>query len=477
MTFRWLLVTLVLTLASFGHPQIVSAAAEQSPNVLFIAVDDLNNWISALEGHPQAKTPNIDRLVKRGMLFTNCYCAAPACNPSRVALMTGLRPSTTGVYINPQPFRSAHPDLVTLPQYFRQHGYYALGSGKIYHSSGVYTDPKSWDEYAPGLTKQTFPARFKVKANKNGLEKGHFDWGSISQQSEEMPDYKSVDYVCRQLEKDWEQPFFLACGIFRPHLPWYVPEQYFEQYPLSDIELPLVKEDDLADIPQPGLKMAKPQGDHAAVVKNKQWERAVQGYLASIAFTDAMIGKLLKTFDNSPHRDNTIIVFWTDHGWHLGEKEHWRKFALWEDATQVPLAIIAPGVTEKNQRCNVPVNLVDLYPTLNDLCGLPARDDLDGLSLRPLLENPRTTWERPSLTTHGRNNHALRAQRWRYIHYADGSEELYDHENDPHEWTNLAGDPQYRSVIDGLKQWLPKKNAPDIPTNKKKTGGKKKNKS
>ena len=445
--------------------------ADEKPNVLFIAVDDLNDWIGVLGGHPQAATPNIDRLSRRGMLFARAYCAAPACNPSRAALMTGIRPSTSGVYHNADPWRKAMPDAVTLPQHFMQSGYTALGSGKIYH--GRFPDPPSWNTYFPSKTRQKPNDPSPSNRPLNGIARtAHFDWGPLDVEDRAMGDAQVADWVVDQLGREHGKPFFLACGIFRPHLPWYAPRKYFDQFPIDKIQLPKTRPDDLDDVPPAGVKMARPEGDHARVVKHKQWRRAVQGYLASIAFADDQIGKVLDALDASPHRDNTIVVFWTDHGWHLGEKQHWRKFALWEDATRTPLIIVAPGVTA-GSRCERPVNLLDIYPTLVDLCGLPPRDALEGASLKRLLDDPRSPWTRPSLTTHGRNNHSLRSDRFRYIRYADGSEELYDHDKDPMEWVNLAADSSYNEVKQELAEWLPKKNVAQlrIGRNKQTRGG------
>jgi arylsulfatase A-like enzyme len=280
-------------------------------------------------------------------------------------------------------------------------------------------------------------------------------------EEQKMGDAQVADWVIEQLGRPQEQPFFLACGMFRPHLPWYVPQEYFDRFPLEQIKLPKTIEHDLDDIPSAGIQMAKPQGDHAKVLAHKQWHRAVQGYLASISFADAQIGRVIDALDQSELLDNTIVVLWTDHGWHLGEKQHWRKFALWEEATRTPLIIVAPGVTP-GSRCNRPVNLIDIYPTLIDLCDLPRRDELEGKSLRPLFIDPKTPWDRPSLTTHKRNNHALRSERFRYIRYADGSEELYDHTVDPLEWQNIAGNPAYADAKQMLTKWFPTRNAPRV---------------
>ncbi|MGE3806826.1 MAG: sulfatase [Gemmataceae bacterium] len=437
------------------------ARGADKPNVLFIAVDDLNDWIGVLGGHPQARTPNIDRLAARGTLFAHAYCAAPACNPSRAALMTGIRPSSSGVYHNDKPWRRGLPDAVTLPQYFMKHGYTALGSGKIYH--GSFPDPESWDEYYPSKTKQKPADPLPKVVPANGIPRtAHFDWGPVDVDDAKMGDAQVADYIVEQLGKKHAKPFFMACGFYRPHLPWHVPRKYFDQFPLDKIQLPKTLEKDLEDVPAAGVKMARPQGDHATVLKYNQWKQAVQGYLASIAFVDGQIGRVLDALDKSPEAKNTIVVFWTDHGWHLGEKEHWRKFALWEEATRTPLIMIVPGLTRPDTRCDAPVSLVDIYPTLVDVCGLPARKELEGVSLKPMLEDPKAKWERPALTTHGRNHHALRSARYRYIRYADGSEELYDHQQDPMEWKNLAGDPKLAAVKKDLARWLPEKNVPEI---------------
>lgn len=433
------------------------------PNVLFIAIDDLNDWIGCLGGHPDIKTPHLDRLAARGVLFTNAHCSAPACNPSRASLMTGIRPSTSGVYHNPNPWRKSPvlENAVTLPQHFMAHGYRAVGGGKIYH--GAFPDPPSWQAY--------FPSQIKNKPNDpvpenrplNGIPKTrHFDWGPVPVEDEAMGDYKVADWAIGELQKKHDKPFFLGCGFFRPHLPWYVPQKYFDMYPLDKVTLPNVKDNDLDDVPALGKRMARPQGDHRKVTEHKQWAKAVQGYLASISFTDACLGRLIDAFDHSDYRDNTVIVLWSDHGWHLGEKLHWRKFALWEEATHNVMMTIAPGLTRPNQRCSRPVTLLDIYPTLIELCQLRDKPELEGQSLVPLLKDPGAPWDRPALTTHGRDNHSLRTERWRYTRYSDGTEELYDHDQDPLEWTNLAGVPKYAETKKKLAAHLPKTNVPEI---------------
>ena len=302
-------------------------------NVLFIAVDDLNDWIGPLDGYKGVKTPNIDRLAKQGMNFTRAYCPAPVCNPSRAALLTGVRPSTSGVYQNFHPWRDALPNAVTLPQYFMRNGYEVVGISKIFHDA--YNDSASWHKYHPQLRQQA-----PEKTPLNGF--GNFDWGPLEVQDEDMADYKHVQAGIEFLNEKHDKPFFLAVGIKRPHLSWWVPQKYFDIYPLSTIVTPKVIANDLDDIPPIGIGMAKriPEGqrneatrnmeDHKFIVENDKWKQAIQGYLASITFADAMIGRLMDALGKSVYRNNTIIVLFGDHGWHLGEKEHWRKFTLWE---------------------------------------------------------------------------------------------------------------------------------------------------
>ena len=460
-TRRDFLATLLGGAAAAHLSPMLALAAEgmkqDRPNVLFIAIDDLNDWVGCLGGQPDVKTPNLDRLAARGTVFTHTYCAAPACNPSRAALMTGISPARSGMYVNAQKWRKipALAKAVTLPQHLTANGYTALGTGKIYH--GSQPDPASWDEYWPSKTKIRPKDPMPPKRPWHGgkAAQRHFDWGPLDIDDSVMADYKVADWTVRQLQRTYSKPFFLACGIFRPHLPWYVPKKYFDLYPLDKITLPEVKEDDLDDVPPAGRRMAKPQGDHKRVVQHKQWRKAVQGYLASISFADACVGRLLDALDRSPYRDNTLVVLWSDHGWHLGEKLHWRKFALWEEATRNGMMFAGPGV-KAGQRCDTPVGLIDIYPTLVDLCGVTPKEGLDGLSLRPLLDDPNAKRERPALTTHMYRNHSVRSKRWRYIRYADGSEELYDHSTDPMERNNLAGNAEHAQVKKELQEHLPK---------------------
>ncbi len=447
--------------------RLVSKRPKQ-PNVLFIAIDDLNDWVGCLGGHPDVKTPNLDRLAQRGVLFTNAHCSAPACNPSRASLMTGILPSTSGVYHNPQPWRKSPVlgDAVTLPQHFMAHGYRVVGGGKIYH--GRFPDPPSWHEYFPSQQKNKPDDPMPPNRPLSGIPKtAHFDWGPVDVPDSQMGDWQVADWAIGELQKQHDRPFFLGCGFFRPHLPWYVPSKYFNMYPVDKVTLPNINENDLDDVPPIGKKMARPERDHKNVIEYNQWRKAVQGYLASISFVDTCVGRVIDAFDESPYADNTVIILWSDHGWHLGEKLHWRKFALWEEATHNVFMVVAPGVTRSGQRCSRPVTMLDIYPTLIDLCNLTAKDELEGKSLLPLLKRPKAKWDRPALTTHGRNNHSLRTERWRYIRYNDGTEKLYDRDKDELEWNNLLWlaepEPEHRQVADELAKWLPEANAPDVP--------------
>jgi len=433
----------------------------KQPNVLFIAIDDLNDWIGCLGGHPDAKTPNLDRLAQRGVLFTSAHCAAPACNPSRAALMTGILPSTSGVYKNPDPWRTLMPDVITLNQHFRANGYKAMSRGKIYHGSQPDTGPGAWDEFIPKGSDPPADTAHPRYANPTS----NIEWGPVDGTEQDMDDYKVAIWTAEQLGAKHDKPFFLACGFFKPHLKWCVPIEFFDMFPPESVTLPNIDENDLDDVPAEGIKMAKPQTHETITSKEPPagWADGVAAYLASGAFTDKQVGRVLDALDASEYRDNTIIVLWSDHGWHLGEKLHWKKFALWEEATHNLLMFVVPGLTRPGGRCEQPVNLTDIYPTLIDICGLSDREGLEGRNLIPLLKEPGATWERPALTTHGRLNHSLRTKGWRYIRYNDGTEELYDHNNDELEWTNLLWPekppaPEHRSVADELAKWLPKIN-------------------
>jgi arylsulfatase A-like enzyme len=453
---KYLLGLSLLALAALPLP-----AAGAKPNVLFIAVDDLNHWVGYLGRNEQVKTPNIDRLAKRGVRFTRSYCAAPVCNPSRAALMSGLLPSTSGVYANGTDWREVVPEDRPLTAAFRRGGYHVAGAGKIYH--GAFPRPGEWDDYLRN-------EGGNPKPQGNNLGVGGIRFCPLDCKDEDLPDYRIVSWTIDQLKKPHAKPFFLACGIHKPHMPWDVPRKYYELYPLDKIVLPQVPPNDLDDVPPAGVRMAKPEGDHAAILKSGRWKEAVQAYLATISFTDALVGRLLDALDRSAYKDNTVVVFWGDHGWHLGEKQHWRKFALWEEATRAPLIWVVPGLTKPDGVCHRTVDFMSIYPTLTDVCGLPTPKHVQGVSLRPLLEKPDAAWDRPALTTDGYNNHAVRTENWRYIRYADGGEELYDEAKDPLEWTNLAAKPEYAAVKKELAKWLPRENKAPPKGSAKKDG-------
>jgi len=389
-------------------------------------------------------------------------------------VLTGLRPSSNGVYSNRDDWRLS-PELaaaVTLPMLFKRQGYRTLGAGKIFHAYSFSPDglsgqsqPDAWYDYFPSKTQQmpaeVKPQRWPVNTF-DGMYGGNFDWSPIDIGDDAMADGMVVAWLEQRLREGSpdQRPLFVAAGIYRPHVPWYVPRAYFDAFPLDAVQLPEVLEEDLDDLPAAGLQMAQ-RTWHAWIVLNRQWRRAVQGYLASILFADAMVGRLLRALDQGPMAHDTIVVLWSDHGYHLGQKQHWEKFTLWEVATRVPLIVVdlRPGAKRAPGVCTEPVSLLDLYPTLVELCGLePPPQQLEGRSLLPQLTDPSADSGRAVVTTEGPGNHAVRGDRYRYIRYADGGEELYDHTSDPHEWHNLAGEEDLRAVRAELARWLPRRN-------------------
>jgi arylsulfatase A-like enzyme len=446
-----------------------SKAAADQPNVLFIAIDDLNDWIGCLGGHPQTITPNLDRLAASGVLFRNAHCPAASCNPSRSAIFSGLPPHRSGLYQNMQKMRDVMPQAELLPRYFSRHGYWSAGSGKMLH---YVIDPQSWDDYFPDKAKDNpFPRTFYPEKRPVNLPRGgtwqyvETDWAALDVTDEQFGgDWLVTKWIGEQLSKPQEKPFFLACGIYRPHEPWFVPKKYFEPFPLENIQLPPgYKEGDLDDLPTAGQRLARNRY-FAHIQEHKQWKQGIQAYLASIHFADAMLGRVLDQLEKSPARDKTIVVLWSDHGWHLGEKEHWQKFTGWRACTRVPLMIRAPqgapGLPEGTTTggvCDRPVSLVDLFATLTDLCGLPPKTDISSRSLTPLLRNPKTEWPHAAIThLDNPQNYAISTERWRYIHYLGDEEELYDIKTDPHEWTNLAAKPELAAKLKEMRSFVPK---------------------
>ena len=493
MPVRCSIVLLLLVLLGSHSCNRSSATVNGRPNVLFIAVDDLNDWTGTLGGHPAAMTPNLDRLASEGISFTNAHANCPACQPSRNSLMSGLMPATSGWYSNTfgkgmkRPVYDFIQEISTpLPAYFREQGYKTMGAGKLYHSGvAEYQEDMGvlWEETAPPYTISTYfkdtvgdgygeahfhpfpPGGSPINRKYGGRVPGFSLCGGPLDREKDIPngimhDEYISDWAVRKLEEDHHRPFFLAVGFTRPHVPYTAPAGFFEQYADREIKIPVVPDDDLRDIPIYGKAMVPsilPGGDHQTVLDMgpDYWPELVRAYLACVSFVDAQVGKLLDALENSPYAGNTIVVLWSDHGQHLGEKKHWRKMALWEESTRVPLIFRFPDGSNRGMTCSRPVSLIDLYPTLVGICGLNRNDRLEGRNLSPLLEDPDAAWDFPVVTSWMYRNWAIRSERFRYILYRDGSEELYDHRSDPGEWNNLAGDPGYAAIIDEHKMWIP----------------------
>jgi len=446
----------------FGQPLY---AAEPRPNVLFIAADDLNDWVGCLQGHPQVKTPNLDRLAARGTLFTNAHCQAPLCNPSRASLLLSLRPSTTGIYGLAPGARAveATQKRLSLPQAFGQAGYYTATNGKIWHDGSL--KPKDMAaEFqrvgpAPPMPKPAKP--FFELPGKHPL----MDWGPFPERDEDNADYKIATAACEAIRQaPADKPFFVTCGFRLPHVPCYAPQKWFDLYPDADLKMPPVLENDRDDTPRFSwyLHWSLPEPRLKLLREKQQWRPLVRAYLASVSYMDNQIGRVLTALAESGRERDTIVVFWSDHGWHLGEKLITGKNTLWERSTRVPLVLAGPGITTGG-KCGQPAELLDMYPTLLELCKLPPVEGLDGISLLPQLRRDTTERTRPAITTHNQGNHAIRDVRYRYIRYADGSEELYDLQADPNEWKNVAADPTQQATKDRLAKWLPKVDVPAVP--------------
>lgn len=444
----------------------------KKPNVLFIAIDDLNDWIGCLKGHPNTLTPNIDKLAARGTLFTNAHCQAPLCGPSRASLMTGLRPSTTGIYgqIEDDDIRQSNDatrECTFLPEYFKQNGYKTMGIGKLFHRHA----PKGVFDVSGGRIPGFGPKpekRMKWEG-KSGPDYGgtSTDWGPFPEKDEDMPDYQSARWAKERLGEVHEKPFFLAVGFLRPHVPWHVPQKWFDRFPADQLEMPPYLPGDYDDISETGRKIADlpmmPTTEWA--IQTDEWKNIVQAYLACITFVDYYVGEILNALESSKYANNTIVVLWSDHGYHIGEKNRVGKHSVWEEATRTPLIVSAPDF-EKGQVCRKPVESIDIYPTLLDLCGFESNPQNEGHSLLPLLKNASAAWQNIALTTYGRNNHSIRDENFRYIRYEDGSEELYDHRNDNDEWHNLADLAEYGDEKMRLRKYIPEVNVPWAPTSR-----------
>ena len=459
---------LIKSLAIFVLMQpIFYAAGQEKPNVLFIAIDDLNDYISCMNGALSVPTPNIDRLARQGTLFTNAHCQAPICGPSRASIMTGLLPSTSGNYL-----QLADKDIkrggaevsraTFMPDYFEKHGYSTMAVGKIYHNGDrantfdEYGGRFSWFGPRPASRFNYDPGKIPGKSGNTST-----DWGAYPEHDSLMTDYKSANWAVKKLQEHQEEPFFMAVGFVRPHVPWYAPQKWLDMFPLDSITTPPYKVDDFDDIPSFAAKVAEApmMPTTEELIQSGEWKNVLQAYMACIAFVDAQVGKVLQALEASRHAENTIVVLWADHGYHLGEKNRFAKQALWERDTRTVL--IFNGINDKPaQIASAPVELVDIYPTLIDMCGLPQLETLEGNSLVKLIENPNVEWPYPARSFYGEGNIAIRDERFRLIKYEDGSLELYDLKNDPQEWYNLASQHTYSDTIVRLSAFIPKSWAP-----------------
>jgi len=446
---------------------ILGVSGQEKPNVLFIAIDDLNDYVNCMNGSIKASTPNIDRLAQEGILFTNAHCQAPICGPSRASIMTGLYPSTSGNYlqlkdINIKKGNSALDEAIFMPDYFEQHGYKTMAVGKIYHNGDA---AGTFDEYGGKFEWMGPKPKERLKYDPSKIEHKvggtQTDWGPYPEQDSLMTDYQSAKWAVNKLQQVHDKPFFLAVGFVRPHVPWYVPQKWFDLFPLESIETPPYRKDDFDDIPHMARKVSEaPMMPTTEELKNSgEWKDVIQAYMACIAFVDAQVGKVLDALESSKYAENTIIVLWSDHGYHLGEKNRFAKQALWERDTRTVL--IFKDVNGNNdQTCNAPVQLIDIYPTLIDMCELPSFKLLEGHSLADLIQNPDKNWVHPACSFYGEGNIAIRDERFRLIRYEDNSIEFYDMDNDPNEWYNLANDSEYRNKKEELTKHIPGNWAP-----------------
>ena len=425
------------------------------PNVLLIAVDDLNDWIGVLGGHPQAKTPNIDKLARRGVLLSNAHCQAPVCNPSRASLMTSLYPSTTGIYfLNPDIAESpVAARNVVMPKRFQQEGYQVFAAGKLFHNAKGINEA-----YIPNYAGQ-FGGFGPIPDKKISDYPGHplWDWGVYPERDEQMPDYKIASWAEDRLAEKRDQPFWMGVGFYRPHVPQYAPKKWFDLYPLESLELPATLANDLDDISPYGIAITRRKHvspAHDWVMENQQWKPMVQSYLACVSFVDEQIGRVLTALEKGAYAKNTYVVLFSDHGFHLGEKERHAKRSLWEDGTRVPMLVMGPGIPQ-GKVCTKPVQLMDIYPTLLELSGLDRDPAHEGNSLVPLLENTKTEWPNFSRTSFGPGNYAIVSEHYRYIRYRDGSEEFYDRTKDPGEWYNQIDNTDYTETIERHRAQVP----------------------
>lgn len=445
-------------------------------NVLLIVSDDLNSYLGCY-GETVTVTPNVDALSARGVLFERAYCQFPHCNPSRSSFLSGLRPRTTRVTNNADNLYDNLPDVMTLPHWFRAHGYATARCGKIFHL-GVPTgnesmdDPKGWDFGTPFKDERPYPparvSEVKVKSDRVDGKKYGFSWTEATGSDDDLVDGNFASTAIEWLEqRNTTKPFLLAVGFHRPHLPLVAPAKYFDLYPFDSIQIPDEPANDEADIPLPARNGAVP--GYALQTTPDQRRAAIRAYLATVSFMDAQAGRVIDALDRLGLAENTIVVFVSDHGWHLGEHGLWHKRSLFEESARVPLIVHDPDANGNGRRSSSLVELLDLFPTLCDLAGIASPDHLQGKSLRPLLDNPSSTLHEAAFTEARRGADAeywgrsVRTRRWRYTEWNDGRDgvELYDHDRDPGEFTNLAVEPTHRETIEGLRQLLQQGTGPE----------------
>ncbi|TWU47319.1 Choline-sulfatase [Rubripirellula tenax] len=472
----WVVLMLVFWLTATADAQTPRPSVQrpnvQRPNILMIAIDDLNDWVEPLGGHPDVKTPFMQRLANRGITFTNAHCQAPLCNPSRTSLMSGRRPTTTGVYGLSPWIRdtSEFKSVRMMPQHFNDHGYRTLIGGKIYH--GGYGKGKLQDEecdvWGPPAQVGIRPDQKLIPPTPGGNH-NLMDWGTFDHRDEDKGDWAVASWAVDEIQKmpaSGNQPFFLSVGFFLPHVPCYATQKWFDLYPEESVTMPPIVEGDREDTPLASwfIHWDLPEPRTSWLKANNQSKPLVRSYLACVSFVDSQVGRILDALDASPYADNTIVVLWSDHGYHLGEKAISGKNSLWARSTHVPLIFAGPGINER-LRCEQPAELLDIYPTLCDLVGIVHSPGLEGISLRRQIESPTTVRKRPAICTHNVGNHSVCDQRWRYIVYVDGSEELYDRSIDPDERDNLMApgskiSTEHRKVADRLAAWLPRDEKP-----------------
>ena len=481
-----LLCALILPTWAGGQPASPDVGR---PNVLFIAIDDMNDWVGFLDTHPQIRTPHMDDLAAQGVSFTNAHVPGPICGPSRTAILSGRWPTSTGIYTNAISYRRQMAHLISMPEYFRGHGYHVMGVGKIFHGGEGNIPEGAFDEYGlRGSSGSPFtreelstaaqdPFNLVVKNGKefrlplNGFPADRhwrstntFDWGPVDVPDAMFSDTEKTDWAIGKLQEEHDEPFFLAIGFDRPHQPLFNPKRFHDMYPVETGALPPTIPGDLSDVPRAGKEYAlapNTSGLHRSVVQYGQWKQAVSSYLASISYVDELVGNIMAALERSAYADNTLIVLWSDHGWHLGEKEHWGKATGWYRSTRIPFLVIpprnqSPDGFQPHSESARPVNLLDLAPTIADFTGVPIKDEWEGKSLVPLIANPDAEWQAYTHTTFGRGDHTISTARWQYIHYFDGTAELYDLLRDPNEFVNLANDPEYAGIIERLRQYVPK---------------------